>query len=259
MPTTSISSTEFFTKDFDKDICVLGITRSNTNISFGKSSLTQESRRHPTQDDTSSTKAIGQPKPKEYVHAQGKRREYNRQGSTVPVRSIMRTPPPRQRNSEQHRRSSPLSDSFFSSSILNSVYNYFSPSSLFSPDNNGSSTDSESTKRRRNVSFSLLDNHADNDDFCRRQLNFLDKDHQDYAVGRTHRRCRAHMCMNDILFELDIFDFDPSTNRDDVSIPTLIVFKTRKTCESSYGRHYSSQVKNSYPRYGSLRRYPFTV
>lgn len=220
----------------------------------------QETEHSPNTDNLS-TAAIHKPDKRlimrESRHASPRKNQAT-DDSSKEVRSILRNPPSR-RNMAHHRRSVSLPTSFLCSSILSPVFDYFNAASL-------NSSRQDVPPSPKNVRFSLPNDEDGEQEFiaevdagieaarCRLSCLFGED-----VYKKTHRRSQARMCMNEIIFELDVNDFLFFSNDEEgslVQVPTLISFKTRKD-DSSSGK--SAKRPNSPHHHRRSREYSFTV
>ena len=226
----------------------------------------QETEQQVLNNDNLSTTAIYKPDKRLIIRESRHvppRKNLATKDSPKEVRSILRTPPSR-RNSGHHRRSVSLPTSFLSSSILSPVFDYFNTTSLDYPRR-------DVPTNQKNVRFSLPDDEegekecaaaVDDIEEARCRLSCL---FGDDVPKKTHRRTQAQICMQEVIFELDVNDFLFFSNEEGsrVQVPTLISFKTRND-NSCHGQHLpdpptSPKHHNSPHHHRRSRQYSFTV
>lgn len=200
-----------------------GLVKSPSGTANGNTS------KAPKEPDNLSTTAIHKPDErilKKRSRHTPQQRNQAIQDSPKEVASILRSPSSR-RNCSHRRRTSSLSNSILTSSILSPVFDYFSTASLVS-------SSREKASNQKSVRFSRPDEEVDDEprfavdvdvDAAPCRLSFLFGD-VDNTPKKTHRRTHARMCTNDLIFGLDINDFRFLSNDEEIFIPTMIVFKT---------------------------------
>lgn len=243
--------------------CMLLATHATATNDGDTKVLVEEERL--TDDSNLSTRAIHQLDNRilERRHRHSSRHRHAAiQDPPKQVQGILRSPDSRRNSSGHHRRTSSLSNSILSSSILSPVFDYFGTAALVS-------SNKDVASNQKSVRFSLSEDeygdkssNADIDmDTARCRLRFLFADANDTPI-KTHRRMHARMCMHDIIFGLDINDFHFFSNDEEVYIPTLIVFKPTN---HDFSRRQDSPGPPKIPKHDSphhhrrSRQYSFTV